>query len=311
MGKKSGRVTKKITAKSELKDHSVNKETCKWTRNVRIAVIRTVIFVKEFGLASWLLSEGRTARVLHTSRESVREYWWRGLLEKKTDIPVDSIYPNWNSKVMDEVTPQGRPNEGGMTDIKEPRRSANYSHDQCHKLDFHTILVIPAFSLSSVKFKLWDIHAQVFLSAVRPRGTIWSRRRLGCRRTQRACLTVSLLQNVGVWRCPSQRCVKSTNQKCTKRLWNINVHRGSWRNGRSWRTTIGCESLLYGTVRGIFKHCWGSGKGMWHGFSAGGFWTSLGLSIAWFLLHKPVYRSPVAIGWVEYLTQFSSYKCGI
>ena len=33
---------------------SVKLATCKWTKNVTIAVVRTVIFAKKFELASWL-----------------------------------------------------------------------------------------------------------------------------------------------------------------------------------------------------------------------------------------------------------------
>jgi hypothetical protein len=44
MRKKSGRITGKVSREID----SVNAPTCKWTMNVRIAVIGMVIFAKQF-----------------------------------------------------------------------------------------------------------------------------------------------------------------------------------------------------------------------------------------------------------------------
>jgi hypothetical protein len=82
--------------------------------------------------------------------------------------PVDIFYRHWRSIVVNEITPQCQPYEGGMKGIKQPRQPDNYSHIQCQarfpNQTANTCLIFVEGEFQTMKYT----HTSVFMSRRSP-----------------------------------------------------------------------------------------------------------------------------------------------
>ena len=109
------------------------------------------------------------------------------IFKKRTGIPVNVVYHCWKPVVVNEISPERKPNKGSMRGVKEPTSSANYVRIWGRTLDTLTILTRPVRFLLKVKLRWWNIDLRVSVSAVGPWGITWSRRQLERGRIRRAC----------------------------------------------------------------------------------------------------------------------------